>query len=511
MKKAMDMTPNNRKAIEACYFMQPDVLAGMIEEGSFDKSLLEDIGGIRCPIPIYYITKLWNLALSEESWSDTIKPQVADAHKRNMRIADIWLNTFGIDVASLNIEYGNYACSFKDGGNILIAKDSVLELQKADIPHIDIDLYRATVFFDYSEVERLLKAGADGQILYNMDEKKFEMTDLGMCTRHSDLWNIDIVFPFKDNCKMDIPIDALNLMEACALKKLIGLFEKYGAHKVDRVDNGLNMDRSLTIEEGISYETAKAILRGDIHFVKSMLKAQGSPIPIASWHGERRGLFSKGKINSFQLSQAMFDALRDTKYSDKYHIKEIWNLHKALFPSIERTPYDQFDFIIWNWMEEPEDNPYIDDEDYEFLLQDGVPEINIRLTNCGIQHMEDEVVRLLKEGASPYFLCHAPYITNIHEDKNGNIQHTYFDVAPMLEVTKCHSCDYWLDFNLDDLDKDISSFDRPKIESIIEGLFNVGACERILHLTDEYICNKARLEGEDLMLHYLGEIHPIVK
>ena len=139
----------------------------------------------------------------------------------------------------------------------------------------------------------------------------------------------------------------------------------------------------------------------------------------------------------------------------------------------------------------PEDNPYIDDEDYEFLLQDGVPEINIRLTNCGIQHMEDEVVRLLKEGASPYFLCHAPYITNIHEDKNGNIQHTYFDVAPMLEVTKCHSCDYWLDFNLDNLDKDISSFDRPKIESIIEGLFNVGACERILHLTDEYICNKA--------------------
>ena len=42
----MDMTTNNRKAIEACYFMQPDILTGMIEEGSFDNSLLEDIGGI---------------------------------------------------------------------------------------------------------------------------------------------------------------------------------------------------------------------------------------------------------------------------------------------------------------------------------------------------------------------------------------------------------------------------------------------------------------------------------
>ena len=179
----MDMITNNRKAIEACYFMQPDILTGMIEEGSFENSLLEDIGGIRCPIPIYYITKLWDLALTEKSWSDKIKPQIEDAYKRNRHIADIWLNIFGFEIDSFEIEYGNYACSFNDGGNILIAKDSVIELQEAGIPQIDIDLYRATVFFNYSEVERLLKEGADGQGLYNMDEDKFDITDLGMCTR----------------------------------------------------------------------------------------------------------------------------------------------------------------------------------------------------------------------------------------------------------------------------------------------------------------------------------------
>ena len=178
---------------------------------------------------------------------------------------------------------------------------------------------------------------------------------------------------------------------------------------------------------------------------------------------------------------------------------------------MKRTPYDQFGFIIWNWWEEPGDNPYIDDEDYEFLLNDGVSEHNIRLTNCGIQHMEDEVVKLLKEGATPYFLCHAPYITEIHEDKDGNIRHTYFDVAPMLEVTKVHSVDYWWEFIGDDLDKDLSKFETPVLERIVEGIFNVGACERILHLTDKYISDKARKEGDELMMKYLGKIHSIIK
>ena len=83
------------------------------------------------------------------------------------------------------------------------------------------------------EVERLLKEGADGQGLYNMDEDKFDITDLGMCTRYFDLWNLDIVFPFLKNRKMDIPMDVLNLMEVCALKKLMNLFERYGANHVE--------------------------------------------------------------------------------------------------------------------------------------------------------------------------------------------------------------------------------------------------------------------------------------
>ena len=255
-----------------------------------------------------------------------------------------------------------------------------------------------------------------------------------------------------------------------------------------------------------------AVLTGDTAKIQSLIEANGNfPIKLARWSGERRGVSDEGDIDSYQLSYAIFDALQNNEYSEKLHVKEMWYLHKSLFPNMERTPYEQFGFIIWNWMEEPGDNPYIDDEDEAFLLNDGVSENNIRLTNCGIQHMEGEVVRLLKEGATPYFLVHAPYITCINEDKDGNIRHTYFDVAPMLEVTKIHSADYWWEFIGDDLDNEISKFEIPVLERIVEGIFNVGACERILHLTEKYISDKARREGDELMMKYLGRIHSIIK
>ena len=268
----------------------------------------------------------------------------------------------------------------------------------------------------------------------------------------------------------------------------------------------------ISIENKEMREAVVAVLTGDTDKIRSLMEANGnSPVKLARWSGERRGVSDEGDIDSFQLSYAMYDALRNNEYCEKLHVQEMWNLHKALFPDVKRTSYDEFGFIIWNWMEEPGDNPYIDDEDEEFLLNDGVPEDNIRLTNCGIQHMEDELVKLLKEGATPYFLCHAPNLTEIHEDKEGNIRHTYFDVALMLDVTKIHSADYWWEFIGDDLDKDISQFDLADLEWIVEGLFNVGACERILHLTDKYISANARKEGEELMQKYLGKIHSINK
>ena len=268
----------------------------------------------------------------------------------------------------------------------------------------------------------------------------------------------------------------------------------------------------ISIKNKEEREAVVALLTGNTDKMRSLIEMNGnSPVKIASWSGDRRGVSDTGDIDSFQLSYAMYDALKNNEYCEKLHVQGMWNFHKELFPDMKRTSYDQFGFIIWNWMEEPGDNPYFDEEDEEEFAETHVNQRDICLANFAIQHMEKETVELLKAGASPYFLVTTPARTEAHYDKDGILRHTYFDVAPMLEVTKMHSNDYWWDFIGDNLDKDISQLETLNLERIVEGLFNVGACERILYLTDKYISDKARKDGDELMMKYLGKIHSIIK
>ena len=253
-------------------------------------------------------------------------------------------------------------------------------------------------------------------------------------------------------------------------------------------------------------------LSGNVEMMKAMFISNDfKPLEVAHWSGERRGLRTKGSLNSFQLAQALSDALRIDKLYSSLNVEAMWQLHKELFPDMERTTYDQLDFIIWNWFESPGDNPYFDNDDEKELMATGVAHRDICLTNYGVQHMENEVVQFLKAGASPYFLVTAPSSTEMYIDKEGVLRHTYVDVAPMIEITKNHSSDYWNEFIHDDLEKDINSLSVSTLEEVMEGLFNVAACERILYLTDKYISDEARAKGDEMMLFHLGKVYSILK
>ena len=254
-----------------------------------------------------------------------------------------------------------------------------------------------------------------------------------------------------------------------------------------------------------------ATLTGNVSTMSEILSSNGSPVIVAHWSGERRGLCSEGTLDSLQLAQAMNDSLRRDKLYKPLNVEAIWHLHRSLFPDMKRTSYDQFGFIIWNWMDEPGDNPYFDEDDEVELMETGVEKRDICLANFAIQHMENEVVDLLKAGASPYFLVTTPLRTEIHYDKEGVLRHTYFDVAPMLDVTKMHSVDYWFQFIGDNLEKEIASLPISTLEEVVEGLFNVAACERILYITDKFISEDARKKGEIMMMEHLGEIHSILQ
>ena len=253
-----------------------------------------------------------------------------------------------------------------------------------------------------------------------------------------------------------------------------------------------------------------ATMSGNVTTMRELLSTTNNPPTIAHWSGERRGLSSEGTIDSFQLAQAMNDALQIDKLYKPIKAKEMWLLHKEMFPNLKRTSYDQFGFIIWNWMDEPGDNPYFDEDDEAEFAETGVEQRDICLANFAIQHMENEMVELLKAGASPYFLVTTPARTEAHVDKDGVLRHTYFDVAPMLEVTKVHSDDYWMEFIGGDLEKDIATLPVSTLEQVVEGIFDVAACERILYLTDKYISDTARRKGEKLMMEHLGKIHSIL-
>lgn len=267
----------------------------------------------------------------------------------------------------------------------------------------------------------------------------------------------------------------------------------------------------LKIKTEEMHKAIVATLTGNVAAMREVLSTNGGPVIIAHWSEERRGVSSEGILNSFQLAQAMNDSLLHDQLYKTLRVEEMWNLHKDLFPNIKRTTYDQFGFIIWNWMDEPGDNPYFDEDDEEEFAGTDVDQRDICLANYAIQHMEKEVVELLKAGASPYFLVTTPSRTEIHYDKDGVLRHSYFDVAPMLEVTKLHSDDYWMEFIGGNLEKDISALPINTLENVVEGIFNVAACERILHLTEQYISDEARAKGEKMMLEHLGKIYSIIK
>mgnify|MGYP007070227821 FL=1 len=234
-----------------------------------------------------------------------------------------------------------------------------------------------------------------------------------------------------------------------------------------------------------------AMLSGDVEQVEKLLRqTNGQPLLIAvnRWYDRVY------PVDSFQLAQVMYEALRYDDFQDLFvsrHIQELLNLHRRVCEPIPYLDYGDLVFITWNEFE------YFDEEDAQFLLDDGVRQKDIELTNYGIQHDEKEIVRLLREGASPYYLNRTDY----DPDKKG-VGCTYFEIAPMLHVFDREICDNWDFDGLDAFKDNIADLSRDSLERIVFCLFQVAASYRILDLVDTYITPKARKEGEALMKKY---------
>ena len=136
----------SRRSISAVFYVMPELLRQQIERGTFDKYLLEDIGSFTCPFPIYYITKLWDFAFHDGTWSSGFQKELEDGIRRNDEIKKIWKDYFDIDTDSVKIDYTFYPCDYYyengRGHHLMECRDAVKELEECGIPEIDIELLK---------------------------------------------------------------------------------------------------------------------------------------------------------------------------------------------------------------------------------------------------------------------------------------------------------------------------------------------------------------------------------
>ena len=173
-----------------------------------------------------------------------------------------------------------------------------------------------------------------------------------------------------------------------------------------------------------------AMLNGDVNKIESLLiQNNGKSLPVfdAGW-GDEYFYF-----DSYLFSYVLYDALLfdndDRDYKGR-NIPEMLDLHKRLCGSMKHPDYGKIPFINYN------DWDYFDEEDIEDLKKDGARDIDMELTNEGIQHREKKVIELLQKGASPYFFNRWNYGRDYPDYHYG-----YMEVAFLL----CHLDSEWCD------------------------------------------------------------------
>ena len=151
-------------AILAVFYARPEILNSIIDAGKFDQALLNDARVLCQPFPIWRISQCWKVISSMTGWREAIQSDVEDFRKRNEEVMRIFQDLFDINFTPLDYKqyYEDFYCDCpEEMAEDQLVVNSVQELLDAGVRQIDIDLYCAGAKFDFDEVQRLLKEGAN--------------------------------------------------------------------------------------------------------------------------------------------------------------------------------------------------------------------------------------------------------------------------------------------------------------------------------------------------------------
>lgn len=233
----------------------------------------------------------------------------------------------------------------------------------------------------------------------------------------------------------------------------------------------------------------KAILMGDTSWLKNLPKLKKPPVIAIPNNDEFVG---DEMLDSYKMAIIMRDSLLDDlpEYYEKFHTEEMCTLHQKLFPHYEGVDYSKSDCVCYNDLPMYEEN----DDCTKALLRDGVRQIDIVLSNAICMHREPEVIKLLKSGASPYFID--------YEDCFGTLD--YENCAPALGKLDVDIDFYWTEVpkkfpnHIDDMTED-------ELCDTFFALYNIAGHSHILRVVDKYILPEVKAKGEELLEKYCGK------
>lgn len=236
----------------------------------------------------------------------------------------------------------------------------------------------------------------------------------------------------------------------------------------------------------------KNILMGNTSWIKNQPHKKNPPIIAVP---DKRKFYGDEIIDSYKMAVIMRDSLKDDlpEYYEKFNVDKMCALHQKLFPNYAGIDYSKSDCVCYN------DFPMYEEDDFCTiqLIKNCVRVIDIELANAIHMHRESDVIALLKNGASPYFID--------YEYSMGAL--TYESCAPPLGTLDVDIAFWWTEVpkkyptHIDDMSDD-------ELCDTFYALYNIAAHSHILRVVDKYMLPEVKTKGEDFLQKYCGKVIP---
>lgn len=229
-----------QKAINAVFYACPVEIQQIIDEGHFCSRLLEDMGLMTKPFPIWRIPQCWEDAIGEVShWSKPVQYLIADFKTRVSQVKKILGKSFNIEFTPNDYQMYTddfYAAKSDESLKDYLVLDSIEEAYKFGARPIDVDLYHAGVQFNFERVKELLEQGANPDIpLEEYDNYLYDRIDA-----EAAILEIELRSVWKYGYRRDVNDEDIgHLVGYAAHERMYDLLKQYHKNTEGEKDSGV--------------------------------------------------------------------------------------------------------------------------------------------------------------------------------------------------------------------------------------------------------------------------------